>query len=132
MTSNLEIAKKGYDFFQKGDVQTMIAETLADDCKYLLPGPKDKLPWAGSYSGKAEIGNFFKVLSEIMEFTKFEPQQMIDGGDTIVVIGTDAGRIRATGKEFEDNWVHVLRYAHGKCVFFQAYLDTAQAVANLS
>jgi uncharacterized protein len=129
MTSNLDLAKKAYALFQKGDVQSLISELTADDCRYLIAGPKDKLSWAGEHSGKAQIGNFFKLLSETTEYSKFEPLQMLEGGDTVVTIGVMAGRNRATGKEFEDNWVHVIRYRDGKSVFFQAYFDTAKAVA---
>ena len=34
-------------------------DLLHDDCTWIAPGPKDKLPWAGTFRGKKEIADFF-------------------------------------------------------------------------
>lgn len=59
MASNLEIAKKGYELFQQGDIPTLVNDLIDDGCTWITPGPTDKLPWAGRFKDKQEIAGFF-------------------------------------------------------------------------
>ena len=77
MATNLEAAKKAYELFQRGDVPTMIRDLIDDNCTWISPGPKDKLPWAGSIKGKQEIGNFFGKIAENWDFTEFVPETLL-------------------------------------------------------
>jgi ketosteroid isomerase-like protein len=47
MASNIEITKKSYESFQRGDIPSLLRDLIADNCVWISPGPKDKLPWAG-------------------------------------------------------------------------------------
>ena len=79
-----------------------------------------------------EIANFFTRVNENLEFSEFSPREMIEQGDTVVVLGTSSGRARTTGKTVTDDWAHVLKYSQGKVVFFQEYVDTAANVFAMS
>jgi uncharacterized protein len=96
------------------------------------PGPNDKLPWAGTFKGKHEIANFFAQVGEHLEFSEFAPREMIEQGDTVVVLGTLEGRAKKTGKTVKNEWAHVFKYSNGKVVFFQEYIDTAAGVLAMS
>lgn len=52
------------------------------------------------------------------------PAQLVAEGDTVVAIGTYAGRYRATGKSFEAPFVHVWTLVDGRIVRFQQHTDT--------
>ncbi len=133
MASNIESAKRGYELFKKGDIATLMQDLIDDHCEWISPGPKDKLPWAGRYRGKQEIGSFFEQLGKHYEFTHLIPPVMIESGDKVVVTGKTSARSRANGKWAQTEWVHVARYsAQGKLVFFQEYTDTAAHVAAMS
>ncbi|MBR0830748.1 nuclear transport factor 2 family protein [Bradyrhizobium manausense] len=132
MASNLEIAKKGYELFQQGDIATLVNDMMTDDCTWITPGPRDKLPWAGRYKGKQEIAGFFAKIAENIDFSEFAPREMIEQGDTVVVLGSSAGRMKKTGKTSKNEWAHVLKYSQGKLVYFQEYYDTAAEVAAMS
>ena len=67
-----------------------------------------------------------------MDFTEFAPREMIEQGDTVVVIGTSSARAKRTGKTIKDDWVHIFKYNQGRIVFFQEYTDTAAAVLGMS
>jgi uncharacterized protein len=118
---------------QSGDTNCFSAPTLLplindlidDNCRWVSAGPVGKLPWAGSYKGKQEIATFFTRLGRSIEFTEFTPHDMIKRGDTVVVLGTSSGRMRANGKSVKTDWAHVAKYDGGKLVFFQDYSDTA-------
>jgi uncharacterized protein len=132
MASNVEATKKGYECFQRGDIPSLIRDLLDDDCVWISPGPSDKLPWAGTFKGKHEIANFFAQVGEHLEFTEFAPREMIEQGETVVVLGTLAGRAKKTGKAVKNEWAHVFKFRQGKVVSFQEYIDTAADVLAMS
>ena len=55
------------------------------------------------------------------------PQEYLDAGDTIVVLGRYRGTAKATGQAMDAQLAHVWRMADGKAVGFQQYTDTLQA-----
>jgi uncharacterized protein len=132
MASNIEATRRGYESFQRGDIPSLLRDLLADNCTWISPGPKDKLPWAGTYKGKQEIANFFAEVDRTLELTEFTPREMIEQGDTVVVLGTLAGRAKTTGKPVKNEWAHVFKFSQGKVVFFQEYIDTAADVLAMS
>jgi ketosteroid isomerase-like protein len=67
-----------------------------------------------------------------LEFSEFAPREMIEQGETVVVLGTLAGRAKKTGKTVKNEWAHVFKYSNGKVVFFQEYIDTAADVLAMS
>ena len=132
MASNVEATKKGYECFQRGDIPSLLKDLIDDDCTWISPGPKDKLPWAGTFKGKQEIANFFALVEHNLEFSEFTPREMIERGETVVVLGTLAGRAKKSGKAVKNEWAHVFKFRQGKVVFFQEYIDTAADVLAMS
>jgi len=132
MASNVEATKKGYECFQRGDIPSLIRDLLDDECVWISPGPSDKLPWAGTFKGKQEIANFFAQVGQNLEFSEFAPREMIEQGETVVVLGTLAGRAKKTGKAVTNEWAHVFKFRQGKVVSFQEYIDTAADVLAMS
>jgi uncharacterized protein len=132
MASNLETTKKGYELFKQGDISTLVKDIVDDTCVWISPGPQDKLPWAGNFKGRQEIADFFARVAQNLDFTEFAPREMIERGDTVVVIGTSSARAKRTGKTIKEDWVHIFKYNQGRMVFFQEYTDTAAVVLGMS
>ena len=131
MASNLETTKRGYELFRQGAIPSLL-DLVDDNCTWIAPGPADKLPWAGHFKGKQEIANFFAQVAQNLDFAEFAPREMIEQGDTVVVIGKSTARAKKTGKTITDDWVHIFKYSKGKIVSFQEYTDTAAAVFGMS
>ena len=74
----------------------------------------------------------FEQVGQNLELTEFAPREMIEQGDTVVVLGALAGRAKKTGKTVKDEWAHVFKFRQGKVVFFQKYIDTAADVLAMS
>ena len=55
------------------------------------------------------------------------PEEIVDGGGTIVALGRYRGICRATGEALDAQLAHVWRVADGKAAAFQQYTDTLQA-----
>ena len=79
----------------------------------------DKLPWAGTFRGKKEIADFFAHVAQNLEFSEFAPREMIEQGDTVVVLGTPhCGRSKKTGKIVKNERAHVFKFSQGKAISF--------------
>jgi len=132
MASNLETTKKAYELFGQGDVSTFLKDIVDAACTWIFPGPQDKLPWAGMFKGRQEIAAFLSRVAQNLEFIQVAPREMIEQGETVVVIGTASVRAKTTGKIIMEDWVHILKYNQGRIVFIQEYMDTAPLVLEMS
>ncbi len=119
--SNLDTARSAYDAFGSGDMEAL-KESMAEDAVWLT---SDELPLGGETRGRDEIiGNFMQIPNYWSTFT-VEPETFIDGGDYIVVRGTQrAGNDQG---EFEAPFLHLLEYRDGKLVRGEFYADSAKA-----
>ncbi|GAB3300173.1 nuclear transport factor 2 family protein [Hymenobacter humi] len=121
---NTQVAQEGYALFSKGDIANLL-KLYTEDIEFIVPGSAALIPYAGVYRGKEEVGRFFAKLHEAMDFERFEVQECIAQGDTVVALGYGKGHVRATGQPMEEEWAHVLRLRDGKVAHFQVYTDTA-------
>ncbi|HEY7336475.1 MAG TPA: nuclear transport factor 2 family protein [Bryobacteraceae bacterium] len=119
---NIEIAKKGYADFQKGDIPSIIA-VLDENIEWTTPGD-ESVDAAGTRRGKAGVQEFFQRVNEIWEFERFEPREYVAQGDTVVAIGHYAVKSRKTGRRTSADWVMVWKIRNGKLVNFKEYTDT--------
>lgn len=123
MPSNYEIIKAHYAASDRGDIDGMLAP-LAPDVRWTeMAG----FPYAGTYVGPEEVrrGVFERLGAEWDGYTA-AITELVDGGDTIVGLGTYSGTNRATGRSFEARVAHVWRLADGRVVAFEQFTDTAR------
>ena len=66
-----------------------------------------------------------------METSFPEPPEFIAQGDQVLVVGFATGRINATNRTFEDDWVFAITVRNGKLTNIREYIDT-QALARAS
>ncbi|MEU6998549.1 nuclear transport factor 2 family protein [Nonomuraea sp. NPDC046570] len=122
MSTNLEAVRASYAASADGDVKGMVA-LLAPDARWTeMAG----FPYAGTYVGAEEVlaGVFARLGGEWEGFAA-EPEDFVDGGDTIVVIGDYSGTYRATGRHMTARFTHVWRLRDGVAVGFEQFTDTA-------
>jgi len=126
MVKNLEIIQKHYAASDRQDIVGMMADVAPDVRWTEMAG----FPCAGTWIGpQAVIDNVFKVLGGTWENYRFVLDYLVDGGDTIVGIGTYYGSFRATGKPMQARVSHVWQLQSGKVVQFEQFTDTL-LVAN--
>jgi hypothetical protein len=61
--------------------------------------------------------------------TSTEPREFVAQGDRVLVVGFARGKVRATDKPFEDDWVFAITVRDGKLTRVREYVDT-QALAR--
>ena len=70
-------------------------------------------------------GVFMRLALEWEEFT-VTPQEWLDAGDHVVLLGTYGGTYKATGRSVRAQFAHVWLVTDGRVVRFQQYTDTKQ------
>jgi ketosteroid isomerase-like protein len=60
-----------------------------------------------------------------------DPDDFLDAGDRMVVLGRMRGRAKASGREYEVGFVHVWTMTDGVASRLRAYHDTAAIMAAL-
>ncbi len=108
---------------EKGDVPGLL-QNFTDDAGWSTPGSSDVIPYAGNRQGHAEVTQFFALLGEAEDITHFEPQEFIAQDNKVVVIGNYKGRVNATNRQYDIDWLHVFTIRGGKIASFREYLDT--------
>jgi len=126
---NLSAVRAGYDAFQRGDMDALLA-LLDPQVSWTTPGPSD-LPTAGVRTGHAAVKGFFKSLDTIGDILRFEPREFLAQGDRVVVLGDDDTRVHATGKTVNFRWTHVFTMHEGKVAAFEEIGDVSALVAEL-
>jgi hypothetical protein len=118
------------DFFAaigRGDIQRLLA-LCAEDIEWIIPG--EDWPLAGARRGHAGLVDLLQTASETME-TFTEPREFVAQGDRVLVVGFARGRIIATNRTFEDDWVFAITVRNGKLTNIREYIDT-QALVRAS
>jgi ketosteroid isomerase-like protein len=121
MGQNTDTLKQGYDDFGRGDIDAVFA-TWHDDIKW--EGGNSELPAGGDYEGKEAIGGAFGELGEAWDGLKVIPDEFIEDGDTVVVLGHIEGTGKETGQSVESPFVHIYRFEGGKVKRLQILTDT--------
>jgi ketosteroid isomerase-like protein len=122
---NIQTVKDFFAAVGSGDGEALLA-VIAEDIEWIIPG--DDWPLAGTYRGHAGLADLLETASRSME-TSTEPREFVAQGDRVLVVGFARGRIKATNKTFEDDWIFAITVRDGKLTNIREYVDT-QALAR--
>lgn len=119
--SNLKSVQSVYDAFAAGDIPAVLS-FLSPDIEWT---EAEGFPYGGTYNGpEAVLSGVFMRLGAEWEGFAAVPDEFVDGGETIIALGTYSGKYKATGKSFRANFAHVWTIREGKAVKFAQYTDT--------
>ena len=122
---NIQTVKAFFAAISGGDRQALLA-LVAEDIEWIIPG--EDWPLAGTRHGHAGLADLFETASRTIE-TSTEPREFIAQGDRVLVVGSASGRIKATNKTFQDDWVFAITVRDGRLTSIREYVDT-QALAR--
>ena len=126
---NKQQAQEGYAAFGRGDLAAVL-EILTDDVEWVVPGPPEIIPEAGTHRGKDAVGAWFGSLAENIDITTFEPREFIADGDKVACVLYIESTVRSTGNKVAQDEVHLWTFRDGKVARFQVFQDTAAVVAG--
>lgn len=120
-SSNLETIRGAYGAFAQGNVPAVLG-IMHDD---IVWHEAEGFPYGGTYHGPEAIANniFMKIGTEWDGF-QVQPEEFVDGGDTVVVLGQYSGTYKETGTSMQAPFAHVWKLRGGKVHTFTQHTDT--------
>ena len=122
---NVQIVKDFFAALGRRDKQGLLALS-AEDIEWIIPA--EDWPLAGTHRGHAGLADLLKTASETIE-TSTEPREFVAQGDRVLVVAFAKGKIKATNKTFEDDWIFAITVRDGRLTNIREYVDT-QALAR--
>jgi ketosteroid isomerase-like protein len=114
---NVQTVKDFFAAMGRGDKQGLLA-LCADDIEWIIPG-KD-WPLAGTHRGHSGLEGLLQKTSE-MEISSPRPPEYVAQGDRVLLVGFAKGKVKATNKAFEDDWVFAITVRNGKLTNIREY-----------
>lgn len=129
MTMNLEAVKAHYAGSATMDLAAMMALITPQSKWVEMAG----FPYGGTYTGQdALLNGVFARIGEDWDAFGFKLDRLVDGGDTIIAIGTYWGTCRKTTRKMQARAVHVWDMDDGKLVRFEQFTDTKLVAAAMA
>jgi ketosteroid isomerase-like protein len=124
---NVAAVRAGYEALGAGDVEGFLGG-LDPDVEWTHP---DELPYGGTHRGIPAMREVVRQWGETFEEMRVIPDEFLDAGDDVVVIGRYVVRPRG-GDELATWFVNVFRVEGGRITRFRDYSDKAARLAALA
>ena len=122
---NVAVVRGIYEAFGAGDIGGVVGLMSPD----IVWNEAENFLYAdhNPYVGPDAIltGVFGRIGGEWDDFAA-TPGELLDAGDTVIMLGRYSGTFKATGKAVHAQAVHVWRVHDGRATQFQQYTDTLQ------
>jgi uncharacterized protein len=127
---NVQVIKDLFAAFARGDLQSALA-VLAEDVDWQSPATRTfppEITWAAPRHTREQVIQFFQELNGKVQSEPFDISAIIAEGERVVAEGRNQGRVRATGRMYEHDWVMVFTIRDGKIVRHRHYYDTSDVI----
>jgi ketosteroid isomerase-like protein len=122
---NVQLIRGLYEAFGKGDISTVLGQ-MDEDIEWREAENfiyADQNPYVGPQA--VLDGVFMRFAAEWDAFT-VTPEEWLDAGNHVVVLGTYTGRHKATSRAIRAQFAHVWAVRGTRVLRFQQYTDTKQ------
>lgn len=123
--TNLEIVQQGYAAFNRGDFDWVL-DHLDPDIEW---NEAPEVPGGQMHQGIGAVRAYLRSFPRIWEELRFEPEEVHEAGDTVVVMVHLSGRGQQSGVEVDARLAHVFEMSEGKARRASVYFDREQALA---
>jgi ketosteroid isomerase-like protein len=117
--------KKGYDCFNKGDMETFFNEVVHDDCVWTFPGEPGKHPLSGIHKGKQAMMEGFSKIPTHWENFQVIPGEMISEDNKVFV------KVNGKASGMDTIFGHYFEVTDGKITTMITYDDTLSAFNSM-
>jgi ketosteroid isomerase-like protein len=83
---------------------------------------------AAIYRGHAGVRQYFVVAADAWDSLQLEPNELVEAGDDVVILGTAVGKGRASGAEVRLPVAIRFKMRHGKIMYCETCTDQAAAL----
>jgi uncharacterized protein len=121
---NVALVMRGLEAINTSDADAML-EVADADIRFI---PR-RAPVMGAYVGHGGMREFIADNAENMEVFRVTPEEVIDAGDRIVIIGTLVVKGRGSGIEMSFPTATVTTVHDGRIVHFEEFIEREKALA---
>jgi len=129
--TNMRIAMRvvtdAYEALARGDACPLVA-LIPAGIEWRIVGPASR-PHGIVCRTPVDVQKYFGDLFSSERITSFEPDDFIDMGEQIVVIGFVASATKSTGEFFKSQWVHIFDVQDGLRTRWSDFLDSSVPIA---
>jgi len=125
--TNIDAVREIYEAFSRQDVPSIL-ERMSDEVAWDTAYGDHEVPWLRARRGRSGVGEFFQVVSTLLEFEQFAVTSLLADGNTVVALVDLDAKVRATVKKIRERGeVHIWRFdAKGRIADFRHVVDTLQ------
>lgn len=122
--SHLDLIRRGYQSWNSGDRQWVL-DHMSEEVEWITP-PEDPDP--GTYRGYRGVERFWAQWRAAVGQLHFDPQEMVEKGDHVVVVALRSGRGEHSGLNVSDRVVQVFTFEGDICVRVRETYDRDEAM----
>jgi len=123
----MRLVADAYDALARGDAGPLLV-LIPAGIEWRIVGPASR-PHGIVCRTPVDVQKYFGDLFSSERITSFEPDDFIDMGEQIVVIGFVASATESTGELFKSEWVHVFDVKDGLRTRWSDFLDSSVPIA---
>lgn len=125
LSPNVALVKSLYDLFARKDYEAF-REISSPDILWIQ---NEGFPGGATHQGAdAVIRDVFQSFRNEWDGWKYEIDEYLDAGATVIVLGRYVGTHRSTGKAMTSSAAHVYDLNRGRITRFRQYADTHSIV----
>src|SRR5262249_44241810 len=124
----VDIARRGIDAFNRGDVEALAADTTED--VELFPALAGAVE-GGGFHGRAGIEAYFQIIAETWGEFRILAEDLRDLGDLVLVVGRICGRGKGSRVPVEAPNAIVMDFRGDKVWRIHSYFDQAEALEDV-
>ncbi|PPK65399.1 nuclear transport factor 2 family protein [Actinokineospora auranticolor] len=126
--STVDVVAAHYAASDRGDLDGMLAPITPTTTWTEAAG----FPYAGTYTGPDEVReNVFMAIGRDWDGYTFTLAELVDGGQTVVGLGSYAATNKVSGRSFTARVAHVWKFDGETCVSFEQIVDSVPVVATI-
>jgi ketosteroid isomerase-like protein len=107
---NVETVREGYEAFNRGDVEWMIAQLDPE----IVWEDATEVPGSSSYRGTREVRGYLESFAQQWDEIRFEPEEILDAGEQVVALVRIVARGRASGAQVDARLAHLYELREGR------------------
>jgi ketosteroid isomerase-like protein len=127
----MSLIERAKTFYQLAlsDLPRAIEECIAPE--FVLENPlPGVIPFGGRYEGGDGLALYLQRIAEHIDMGPLDLQEWVEAGPNVIVCGFEKSVVRTTGRTYEMEFVHWLRFApDGRLLHMREYNDTAAMAA---
>jgi ketosteroid isomerase-like protein len=131
--ANVEVAQRFWErFTENAALGRADPEGLTDLAHPDVEYREDpRWPGSGVYRGPKEIQARFEEYLEILGPMDLTLREVLDAGDSVVLVYDQHGKSVPTGVPFEHEWAYVLTFRDGRVIEWRAYFEKEEALEDV-